>query len=121
MIAPVDDRSAVRQNRGKIMRRLSKSIAAVLLVGSAGFVFAPPLHRAVAQDTSGWHMLFDGETLYGWKPTGNANWRLEGGAIVANDGNGFLVSEEQFSDFELRVEFWAESDTNSGIFIRCAD
>jgi hypothetical protein len=101
------------------MRYLPRTIAALLLAGGAGLVLSPS-HPA-AQDAGGWHMLYDNETLVGWTPVGNANWRLEGGAIVADDGNGFLVSNEKFNDFELRIEFWADSDTNSGIFIRCAD
>ena len=34
---------------------------------------------------------------------------------------GFLVTKDQYGDFEMKVEFYAESDTNSGIFIRCQD
>mgnify|MGYP003351799119 CR=1 FL=1 len=31
---------------------------------------------------------------------------------------GFLVSKAMYGDFELRAEFWATDDANSGIFIR---
>jgi hypothetical protein len=71
----------------------------------------------------GWITLIDGEKgLENWNRVGDANWRAEGGAIVADLGKGgFLVSKEAYKDFEIRAEFWAESSTNSGIFIRCAD
>jgi Domain of Unknown Function (DUF1080) len=71
----------------------------------------------------GWITLIDGETgLDNWNRIGDANWRAEGGAIVADRGKGgFLVSKNTYKDFEIRAEFWAESSTNSGIFIRCAD
>ena len=71
----------------------------------------------------GWTVLIDGASgLENWNRVGDANWRAEGGAIVADKGKGgFLVSKESYRDFEIRAEFWAASDTNSGIFIRAAD
>src|SRR2546430_8381151 len=35
--------------------------------------------------------------------------------------SGFLVTKNAYGDFQLRVEFWAGPDANSGIFIRCTD
>lgn len=71
----------------------------------------------------GWITLIDGDTgLENWNRIGDANWRAEGGAIVADKGKGgFLVSKNSYKDFEIRAEFWAEADTNSGIFIRASD
>jgi hypothetical protein len=67
--------------------------------------------------------LIDGQSgLDNWTRLGEANWRPEGGAIVADKGKGgFLLSKTSYRDFEIRAEFWAESKTNSGIFIRCSD
>jgi hypothetical protein len=31
------------------------------------------------------------------------------------------VSKSSYRDFEIRAEFWAETDTNSGVFVRCSD
>jgi hypothetical protein len=71
----------------------------------------------------GWTTLVDGGSgLDNWNRVGDANWRPEGGAIVADKGKGgYLVSKTPYRDFELRAEFWAETDTNSGVFLRCAD
>jgi len=53
---------------------------------------------------------------------GGANWRAEGGAIVADGGKGgFLLTKNSYKDFELRAEFWAEHTANSGIYMRCSD
>ena len=65
--------------------------------------------------------LFDGSSLDGWRALGSANWELGDGAVSANSGNGFLVSEASYGDFELRLEFWVDESANSGIFIRCSD
>lgn len=71
----------------------------------------------------GWVTLIDGDKgLENWNRIGDANWRAEGGAIVADQGkSGFLVSRNTYRDFEIYAEFWAATDTNSGIFIRAAD
>ncbi len=68
-----------------------------------------------------WTTLFDGSDLDGWNAIGSANWALGDDAVSANSGNGFLVSEMPYGDFELRLEFWVDEPANSGIFIRCAD
>ena len=72
---------------------------------------------------SGWITLIDGDKgLENWNQIGDANWRTEGGAIVADRGKGgFLVSKNSYKDFEIYAEFWAEADTNSGIFLRSGD
>ena len=74
-------------------------------------------------DSGGWVTLIDGEKgLDNWNRIGDANWRAEDGAIVADKGKGgYLVSRDAYKDFEIRAEFWAATDTNSGVFIRCSD
>ena len=76
-----------------------------------------------AMTGGGWETLVDGDKgLENFSRVGDANWRAEGGAIVADRGKGgHLVSNKAYGDFEIRAEFWAETDTNSGIFIRCSD
>ena len=71
------------------------------------------------QIRDGWIALFDGATLYGWRPTSNANWTVENGEIRANAGSeGFLMTTGQWADYELHVEFKAPRTTNSGVFLR---
>lgn len=67
--------------------------------------------------------LIDGDKgLENWNRIGDANWRAEGGVIMADKGKGgFLVSKNSYQDFIIYAEFWAETDTNSGIFIRASD
>lgn len=69
----------------------------------------------------GWSTLLDGSNLDQWNKIGNANWRIADGAAQADNGVGFLVSRNSYSDFQIRAEFWADADANSGIFIRCQD
>src|SRR5262245_43285056 len=75
------------------------------------------------QGDAGWITLIDGATgLDNWNRVGDANWRAEDGAIVADKGKGgYLASKSSYKDFQIRAEFWADHNTNSGVFLRCAD
>ena len=73
-----------------------------------------------------WVTLIDGEKgLENWYVVGGANWRAADGAIQADSNtdkaSSFLLSRHVYRDFQLRVEFWASDDANSGIYMRCAD
>lgn len=98
------------------MKRMS-SIAAGLLV--AALIVSGCAHGP----GGGWTALIDGEKgLENFNRVGDANWRAEGGAIVADKGKGgYLVSKNSYKDFQLRAEFWAETTTQSGIHIRSTD
>ena len=101
------------------MKRFAATIStALLLVGLAGLPYS---QQAGAQSEAGWIVLFDGKSLDNWNQIGDANWRIEDGAAVADKGNGFLVSKNAYGDFQLRAEFWVDDAANSGIFIRCTD
>ncbi len=81
----------------------------------------PSQHRSLTREeiTDGWIQLFDGESLFGWKKTGDINWSVNNGEIVADSGQpGFLFITTQFADYELRCECWVEQGGNSGIFLR---
>ena len=94
-----------------------------LLVIATGLLVAACSSMPSWVPGSGWTTLIDGDKgMENFNRVGDANWRAEGGAIVADKGKGgFLVSKNSYKDFDLRVEFWADNNTNSGIFMRCAD
>jgi hypothetical protein len=69
--------------------------------------------------SAGWIRLFDGHTLLGWDIAGDANWRVEAGSIVADQGEmSLLCTALPWQDYELILEFKATEKTNSGIFLR---
>lgn len=69
--------------------------------------------------SEGWIRLFDGHTLFGWEIAGSANFRVEEGSIVADAGEiCLLCTSIPWRDYELLVEFRAQEDTNSGVFLR---
>ena len=74
--------------------------------------------------SEGWVTLIDGNTgLDNFNRLGGANWHAADGAIQADrsttKGSSVLVSKRTFKDFEVYAEFWADEDTNSGLYIRC--
>lgn len=90
---------------------------AVLVAGCA----TPPMLDE-AEISAQTRSLFDGETLDGWQVTGDANWSVVDGVIEAGSGgDGFLVSEREYLNFHLILEFWVDEDTNSGVFVRCSN
>ena len=94
-----------------------------LLAGVLAAAFAiqmvPP---AASQSGPGWVTLVDGKTMGDWDQVGEANWRIEDGALVADKGKGgHLVTKTPYKDFQVYAEFWTSDDANSGIFLRCTD
>jgi len=76
----------------------------------------------------GWQLLFDGETLNGWKrfnhDTIGPLWSVKEGAILCDgtglgEGSGIhggsLMSTKQFGNFELVVDYKLSSGGNSGV------
>ncbi len=102
-------------------------MARVLALCSAlvfALVLAAPAH-AQAPD-QGWRSLSDGKTMTGWTTVGGVKWTVSDGAFTANPSlqskeplQGFLRTTEEFGDFDLRAEFWADRNANSGLMIRC--
>jgi hypothetical protein len=108
---------AKQDNWEEILVKRLLVISAALLIAAVGAVW----HSPPAASEPGWVTLFDGKNLDNWNQVGDANWRIENGAVVADKGNGFLVSKNDYADFQVRAEFYVEADSNSGIFIRCTD
>jgi Domain of Unknown Function (DUF1080) len=92
-----------------------------LAMGLFCLAFAAVWHSHQASGQTGWVTLFDGKNLDHFNKIGDANWRIEDGVVVADKGNGFLVSKDTYADFQIRAEFWVGPDANSGVFIRCTD
>ena len=80
---------------------------------------------AMMEAGGGWTTLIDGEKgLENFNRFRNADWKPHDGAIQAMSGDkqpAYLVSKQSYRDFQMRAEFWASHDANSGIFMRCQD
>jgi hypothetical protein len=85
------------------MKRWLAIFAALFAVAAIGQTGVQTVGEAAAQADAGWITLFDGKNLDNWKAIGDANWRLEDGAVVADKGKGFLVSKDAASSFAAPI------------------
>jgi hypothetical protein len=109
----------LRGRREANMKRRYAIAAGLLVVGLGVFGCATEPAKG------DWVALFDGRNLDHWYTVGTANWRIEDGAVVADKltgkATGFLVTKKFYKDFQLKAEFWASHDANSGIYMRCGN
>jgi Domain of Unknown Function (DUF1080) len=74
-----------------------------------------------AEKKAGWMLLFDGQSTAGWTTTAGkevpAGWAIKDGALTTvKDGKGGdIITQNQFSDFELQVDYNIEPACNSGV------
>jgi hypothetical protein len=98
-------------------------MVALLAAAAIPALFASQPSPGIAQTGPGWVVLVDADKMGDWDKVAESNWRMEGGALVADKAAtkdpSYLVSKQRYKDFEIHAEFWASDDANSGIFIRC--
>lgn len=112
-------KSAVFQLRCKWHEYIS-ALRLVLMALGCGLLLGCATQGAQSPDPH-WITLIDGEKgLENFTRIRDANWHPENGAIVADRGRGHLLSKQAFGDFQLRVEFWSDPTTDSGVFIRAS-
>jgi len=101
--------------------------------GAAAGSGMAPAHNTLspAEAADGWRLLFDGESVEGWRGYGRADfphggWRVDGGELVGlsssgdMDGGDILTTAE-FTDFELVFDFKVGPEGNSGVFYRVVE
>lgn len=65
--------------------------------------------------------LFDGKTTNGWHSwheTKVKGWHVMGGVLMSHGGNGDLVTDKEYENFELTFEFKAAPKGNSGVIYK---
>ena len=102
------------------MKRLSVMTAGLLVTALTLF------GCATTSSDPGWITLLDGpQGLENFDRIGSSNWAVVDGIVQADKkagkDNGYLVTKNAYKDFQIRAEFWASNDANSGIFMRCAN
>lgn len=86
-----------------------------------------PNQVSAAEQRQGWQTLWDGKTTDGWRGARQdafprAGWKIENGElkVLASDGGeskhgGDIVTVNEYSAFELQLEFKLTAGANSGI------
>jgi len=98
-------------------------------------VAVAPAHNTLTAEevAAGWQLLFDGVSTAGWRGYNmdvfpEVGWGVGDGDLIvmASDGSeeglgGDIVSEEEFSNFELLFEFLVTPVGNSGVLYRVVE
>jgi len=66
-------------------------------------------------------VLFNGHDLSGWHlrvPDAHNGWDVSGGILETHPPSADLVSDSQFTDFKLHIEFNCPKGCNSGVYLR---
>ncbi|MFC1724196.1 DUF1080 domain-containing protein [candidate division KSB1 bacterium] len=73
----------------------------------------------------GFTLLFDGNTTNGWRGYNKEifpekGWEIDNGALrcIANGKGGDIITEKEYGNFELKLEWKIAKGGNSGIFYR---
>src|SRR5690348_16836178 len=68
------------------------------------------------EKSAGWRLLFDGKTTTGWrsygKPTLSDGWKVQDGALTRVGAGGDIISNDQFGNFELTLDWKIEACGN---------
>lgn len=93
----------------------------ILLIVNCMLFFT--LASAQQKDHDGWKPLFNGKNLNGWKQiNGHAKFEAKDGEIVgttvSGEPNSFLTTAENYGDFILELELFADPSMNSGVQVR---
>ena len=105
------------------------SVASQVEYSKDGIVAATSSGNELLSDERGrgWRLLFDGKSMRGWRGFDTEAipraWRVEKGALTlskvegeSTEGRGDIVTDAQFANFELRLQWAVEPGANSGIF-----
>ena len=85
-----------------------------------------PLNTGTLAETNknGWKKLFDGKTKKGWHSYGKATageaWKIADGTLYVDPSikeGGDLVTDEEYGNFDLKLEWKISKNGNSGILI----
>jgi len=86
-----------------------------------GVALAGSLVGSAARAEGGWTKLYNGRDLSGWHVLNGKieAWKANGNLIsCVAPGGGWLTSDQEYGDFELRLEYRIGPGGNSGVGIR---
>ena len=80
---------------------------------------------AVPDISTGFTELFNGKDLTGWTQVLDSKWTVEDGVLVGRqnpegrrEGESWLITDKDYSDFILHLQFRVSPGGNSGVFLR---
>lgn len=105
---------------------MKKIITLLLMLFAMGAISAQKANVLTDEEVKdGWKLLFDGKTVNGWHAYGGkafpTAWTVKNGALnfkkADGKAGGDIVSDGEFDNYDLRLEWQISKGGNSGIFI----
>jgi hypothetical protein len=117
------------------MNKALTVVVGFLMTGliSSGQTSTKPNNLSSKEQASGWKLLFDGKTKNGWhvfnNKTDGSAWKVADGVLYLDpkakgpkgEGGGDIVSDEEFENFHLMLEWKLDSGGNSGVIIQAQE
>ena len=125
---------SIGKNKDKLGKQVMWKNAKILTENLSKYTTKSPLepvitknNLTVVEQKSAWHMLWDGKTTNGWRGAKldtfpDKGWVIENGELIVlssggaeSAAGGDIVTTEDYSNFELLVDFKLTPGANSGI------
>jgi hypothetical protein len=125
---------SIGKNKDKLGKQVMWKNAKILTENLSKYTTKSPLEPVITKNNltvdeqkSAWHMLWDGKTTNGWRGAKldtfpDKGWVIENGELIVlssggaeSAAGGDIVTTEDYSNFELLVDFKLTPGANSGI------
>ncbi len=125
---------SIGKNKDKLGKQVMWKNAKILTENLSKYTTKSTLQPVVTKNNltvneqkSGWQMLWDGKTTNGWRGAKldafpDKGWVIENGELIVlasgggeSEAGGDIVTTEDYSNFELQVDFKLTPGANSGI------
>ncbi len=105
------------------MKRQTSFFAGMLLIATVLFSCTEKQNVLTDQEKQdGWKLLFDGQTLNGWKnynEPGITGWSAQDGNLASSgtgsDSTGYIITDRKYDNFELAFDWKIAAEGNSGV------
>ena len=130
---PVSSRRRSRSAKQKSVRAktdqrkmlIAGGVGGALLLSVIAFFLIPGRNDVTTTvdapaEEAAWQELFNGSELTGWKALGHDGWAVDNGILTGETTSqqGCLMSDSEYGNFELELEYFLTSGSNSGVFLR---
>jgi hypothetical protein len=106
----------------RFMKTKNLMLAVLCTLAAAPLIAAEPSTVTAPETAAGWHSLFDGESLAGWKANESpATFSVVNGAIQVKGPRSHLfyvgpVANHDFKNFEMSLDVLTKPGANSGVY-----
>lgn len=100
--------------------RKAGAVLFTLMTMGASDLSAQASALTAEESQQGWVLLFNGTSLDGWEARSEAEWIVRDGYLVTvNPGtaNHFVATTQDYENYRVRLEFWADSTANGGVYL----